>query len=75
MGDLKVKVKKLVAHHLQCDESSFSGDTKFTEMGADSLDYVRLTMIMEYEFGVNISDDESKDIHSVNGYVALLESK
>jgi hypothetical protein len=48
-----------------------------TPIGLDSLDLVQLTMELEQEFGIQISDDEADDmrINHVGGLVAFVQGK
>lgn len=53
------KIKDLLAEKVDVDTDTITADTKFDDLGIDSLDIVELLMGIEDEFGVNIEPDES----------------
>ena len=52
------KVKELLADHLDMDASEIEAETKFEDLGIDSLDTAEIMMEMEDEFGVEIKFEE-----------------
>ena len=46
-----------------------------SDLGFDSLDVVELVLILESEFNIAISDQESDEIDSVQNIIRLIESK
>lgn len=52
------KVKELLADHLDMDASEIAAETKFEDLGIDSLDTAEIMMEMEDEFGIEIKFEE-----------------
>lgn len=52
------RVKKVLADHLDIDESEITEETTLDELGVDSLDAVEIVMDLEDEFGIEIQSDE-----------------
>ncbi|MDP4132650.1 MAG: acyl carrier protein [Bacillota bacterium] len=67
------KVKKLLAEHLDMDESEITEETTFEDLGIDSLDTVEILMELEEEFGIEFKMDEGKK--SVGDLVKYISSK
>lgn len=53
------KIKELLAEKVASETDTITAETKFSDLGIDSLDIVELLMGIEDEFGVNIEPDES----------------
>ena len=77
MGDdVASKVKKIVADHLEVDETKVNEGASFIDdLGADSLDTVELVMAFEEEFGSEISDSEAEKILTVGDAIKFIENK
>ena len=45
------------------------------DLGADSLDVVEMLMVLEDEFNVTVSDEESLQLKTVGDIVNLIDSK
>ncbi|MGL4668483.1 MAG: acyl carrier protein [Saezia sp.] len=66
MSDIEARVKKIVADNLGVEESQVTNEKAFiADLGADSLDIVELVMALEDEFGIEIPDEESEKIMTV----------
>ena len=66
------KVSQMIAERIDMDASEITMETKFDDLGLDSLDVMELLMQMEDEFGKEISIGERK-ITDIAGLVALIE--
>ena len=66
------KVSQMIAERIDMDASEITMETKFDDLGLDSLDVMDLLMQMEDEFGKEISIGERK-ITDIAGLVALIE--
>jgi acyl carrier protein len=71
------KVAKLLAEQFGVDESSVTMKTSFEEdLGADSLDIVELTMMIEEEFDLGeIEDEVLEGLNTVGDVVELISSR
>ena len=76
MDDTEEQVKKIVVDHLGIDESKVKLESKFIDdLGADSLDTVELVMAFEEKFGIEIPDDATETILSVQDAINYIQSK
>jgi len=70
------KVKKLLAEQLNISVDTITEKSKVIEdLGADSLDVVEMLMILEDEFDVTVSDEESLQLKTVGDIVKLIDKK
>lgn len=70
------KVKTIIVDQLGVDESVVIPDATFIDdIGADSLDMVELTMALEDEFGISISDEDAQKIRTVKDAVEYIENE
>ena len=70
------KVRKLLAEQLNIGEDTISLKSKVIEdLGADSLDVVEMLMVLEDEFNVTVSDEESLTLKTVEDIVNLIDTK
>jgi acyl carrier protein len=70
------RVKKVIAEKLSVDEDRITPDARFIDdLGADSLDMVELTMALEDEFGISISDETAQGIVTVQDAVEFIENE
>ncbi|KAL5053139.1 hypothetical protein RYX36_033821 [Vicia faba] len=68
------KVSKIVRKQLALTpETELTPETKFSALGADSLDTVEIVMGLEEEFGLNIEDDNSENITTIQEAADLIE--
>lgn len=73
MSDVEQRVKKIVAEHLDVEESKITTSASFTDdLGADSLDQVELVMAFEEEFGIEIPDDAAEKIATLGDAVNYI---
>jgi acyl carrier protein len=73
MSDIESKVKKIVAEHLNVEESKITTDSSFVDdLGADSLDQVELVMAFEEEFHCEIPDDVAEKITKVSDAIKFI---
>ena len=66
-------VAKLIAERNDCDPSEILPETKFSDLGIDSLDTVEMLMNLEDEIGVEVELDEK--VETVGELVAFIEKK
>ncbi|KAJ8436796.1 hypothetical protein Cgig2_032024 [Carnegiea gigantea] len=69
------KVGAIVKKQLALTEGQkVSGETKFSELGADSLDTVEIVMKLEEEFGVNVEEEKAQSITTIGEAAELIEN-
>lgn len=67
------RVKKIIAEKLSVDISEVVPKASFVDdLGADSLDLVELIMSMEEEFDIEISDEDSENIRTVQDAIDYI---
>ena len=67
------KVAELIAEHVVCDVQSVQADTRFADLGIDSLDTVEIVMQLEDKLGKEIELDQK--VETVGELVAFIEAK
>ena len=76
MDSTEEKVKKIVMEHLGIEENKISLDSKFIDdLGADSLDTVELVMAFEEQFGIEIPDDATETILTIQNAIDFIDKK
>ncbi|TYI76716.1 hypothetical protein E1A91_D06G096000v1 [Gossypium mustelinum] len=66
-------VQNTIAKQLSIDVSSVTPDTKFADLGADSLDTVEIMMALEEQFGVSVGEGGAENITTVQDAADLIE--
>lgn len=70
------QVQKIAAPLFAMNPESIIPTARFKEdLGADSMDMMELTMAVEDEFGVSISDEDAAKITTVADLVEYLEER
>ncbi|MCI7657031.1 acyl carrier protein [Anaerotignum sp.] len=68
------KIAALLAEKLECEVSEITMETKFADLGIDSLDVMELLMSLEEELGTEIEMGDNK-VETVADLVKMIESK
>lgn len=66
-------IAELVAERVEKDVSEITMDSKFQNLGIDSLDTVELLMNLEDKLGIEVELDQK--VETVGDLVAFIESK
>ena len=66
-------IAELVAERVEKDVSEITMDSKFQDLGIDSLDTVELLMNLEDKLGIEVELDQK--VEPVGDLVAFIESK
>ena len=76
MSDIADRVKKIVVEHLGVDADKVTDHASFIDdLGADSLDVVELVMAIEEEFGIDVPDEDTQGLKTVQDVVDYIKSK
>ncbi|KAK7275536.1 hypothetical protein RIF29_16655 [Crotalaria pallida] len=66
-------VQSTIAKQLSIDEAAVTPHTKFTDLGADSLDTVEIMMALEEKFDISIGEGGAENISTVQDAADLIE--
>lgn len=70
------KIRDLIAEQLGCDKNDVTMEASLADdLGADSLAAVELSMAVEDEFGVTISDEDLPGMKTVGDLVNYVNSR
>lgn len=74
--DIEQKIKAAVAEQLGVNAAEIKNDASFMEdLGADSLDLVKLVMSFENDFGITIPDEDSAELTTVQKAIDYVTKK
>ena len=76
MADIETRVKEIIAEQLKVDDvDNVTNEASFIDdLGADSLDTVQLIMELESEFDIEIPDEESTKIKTVQDAIDFIKA-
>lgn len=70
------RVKTILSDELSIHLSEIKLDSRIIhDLGADSIDFIQLSICFEEEFGIEISESELESIQTVSDILELLDSK
>lgn len=74
MSEIESKVKAIIVDKLGVEESQVTPSASFSaDLNADSLDTVELIMEFEKEFGIQIPDENTQKISTVQDAIDYIE--
>lgn len=74
MSEIESKVKAIIVDKLGVEESQVTPKASFSaDLNADSLDTVELIMEFEKEFGIQIPDEDTQKISTVQDAIDYIE--
>ena len=74
MATIQDKTRALISSKMKIDESEITEDKHlFNDLGADSLDFVELSMLLEHEFNVKFSEEDTSKVKTVADLYQLIE--
>ena len=74
MATIQDKTRALISSKLKVSESEITEDKNlFNDLGADSLDFVELSMTFEREFNVKFAEADTAKVKTVGDVYALIE--
>ena len=75
-NDIDQRVRAIIAKHLEIDLSEVKSEASFIDdLGADSLAIVELVLAFEEEFELDIPDEETERIRTVQNAVDYISSR
>ncbi len=76
MADIETRVKEIIAEQLKVDDvANVTNEASFIDdLGADSLDTVQLIMELESECDIEIPDEESTKIKTVQDAIDFIKA-
>ena len=69
------KIIAYLAEQADFDPETLSADTTFESLDLDSLDLVEMLVELEEETGVELPEEETKQLETIGDLAALIESK
>jgi acyl carrier protein len=73
--EIKSRVKKVTAQVLEMDESEISDNANFSsDLGAVSLQSIRLVAGFEEEFDINMDEDKALQVTNVSDAVTFIST-
>ena len=74
MATIQDKARAFIATKLNVSESEVTPEKHlFNDLGADSLDFVELSMLLEQEFNVKFSEEDTSKVKTVGDLYKLIE--
>ena len=74
MATIQDKTRALISSKMKIDESEITENKHlFNDLGADSLDFVELSMLLEHEFNVKFSEEDTAKVKTVGDLYKLIE--
>ena len=74
MATIQDKTRALISSKMKIDESEITEEKHlFNDLGADSLDFVELSMTLEREFNVKLSEEDTAKVKTVGDLYELIE--
>ena len=69
------KLQEILAKQLNISKDSIKPESRLLEyLNSDSLDFVELIMTVEDDFGVTISDEDAKNLKTVDDVCKYIEA-
>lgn len=76
MADIQSRIVKVTAERLAVKEENIQLTSSFTDdLGADSLDLVELVMAFEEEFEVEIDDETSERVNTIQDAIDVVKER
>ena len=74
MATIQDKTRALISSKMKINESEITEEKHlFNDLGADSLDFVVLSMTLEREFNVKFSEEDMANVKTVGDLYKLIE--
>jgi len=74
MSDVKSRVKRIIASHLELEADMLTDDATFKDFGADSIEIVELILAFEVEFNIEIPESDAENLRSLKDIYTYIEN-
>ena len=76
MSNVEERISQIIVRHFGVDGDKITPAADFrSDMSADSLDLLDLTLSVEDAFGIEIADDVAEKLHTVGDLIAFIRSQ
>lgn len=75
MSNMFETLKEILVSKLKVDAGQVTPEATREEVELDSLAVVELSLLLEKELGVNVSDDELLDVDTIGDMALLVEQR
>ena len=76
MNDVEARISQILVRHFGVEEDKITPSANFrSDMSADSLDLLDLTLSVEDAFGIEIAEDVAIELHTVGDLIAYIRSQ
>lgn len=72
-NEIKERVLKIIAEEFEQVVEKLTLDTKFEDIGMDSLDVIELSMVFEEEFDIELSDRQIERVVTIEDALNLVK--
>lgn len=74
-ANVEQTIKNLLVEKFEIPEENITREATFESLDLDSLDIVELSMNIEDELSLHITEEEASELSTVGDVIALLEKK
>ena len=74
-GDTLDKVRGIISEQLGTDLDAVAADSKFVDLGADSLDTVEIMMALEEQFEITLDEEGAEKIGTVQEAADMIQTQ
>jgi acyl carrier protein len=73
---LEQQIKEIVAKHLKLDVDQVNVDSHLiNDLNADSIDIVEIGMMLETEYGIDVSSEDTGNFRTVQDLIDFIKTK
>lgn len=70
---MEVQLKKIIAEHLGVEENEIHPTSRLADdLGADSLDFIELSITIDDRFGVELDDEQLEGVKTFGDLLTLV---
>lgn len=76
MASVSDRVKNVIKKQLGVGDDRVNGKARFADdLGVDSIDFMELLIAFELEFGIDIMEQDARQLHTVADLVSFIDSR